>query len=213
MDNWVNTVDLYCISDLENSVIGSMFFVGTFTGSFILPRAADVYGRKPLFLIGLSIYIAVVIALLFNKSLYFLYVLLFFGGISETGRYYVAYVYAVEMFPKKWHDWTGLMIFMVFAFAMTYIALQFWFITKDCYVNNYIALTLAILSWFSVMFTLPESPRFLFSKKRFAEARAVLGKMAEKNGHGAELSNFRFKAELDSGDTDTQTDSPPLKGK
>ena len=147
------------------SVIGSMFFVGTFSGSFVLPRAADIYGRKPLFLIGLSLYICVVIALFFVNSLPLLYTLMFLGGISETGRYYVAYVYCIEMMPEKVQDHTGLYIFLVFGAAMTYIALQFWFITKDCFVNNWIALVLAIISLICVTIYLPESPRYLYSKK------------------------------------------------
>ena len=147
------------------SVIGSMFFVGTFSGSFVLPRAADIYGRKPLFLIGLSLYICVDVALFFVNTLPMLYVLMFLGGISETGRYYVAYVYAIEMMPEKVQDATGLYIFFVFGIAMTYIALQFWFITKDCFVNNWIALVIAIISLICVTIYLPESPRFLYSKK------------------------------------------------
>jgi len=99
LTNWVSELDIYCLSDFDKSLIGSMFFVGTFSGSFVLPRAADVYGRRPLFLIGLTIYICVVIGLYFNTQLPLLYVLLYFGGISETGRYYVAYVYCVEMMP------------------------------------------------------------------------------------------------------------------
>ena len=78
-----------------------MFFIGCFIGSFILPRCADVFGRKPLFLIGLALYIIVVILLYFASSLWELYVLMFLGGISETGRYYVAYVYCVEMMPER----------------------------------------------------------------------------------------------------------------
>ena len=147
------------------SLIGSMFFVGTFSGSFILPRASDIYGRKPLFLIGLSLYICVVIALFFVNSLWLLYVMMFLGGISETGRYYVAYVYAIEMMPEKVQDATGLYIFLVFGTAMTYIAVQFWFITKDCFVNNWIALVLAIISLICVTIYMPESPRYLYSKK------------------------------------------------
>ena len=147
------------------SVIGSMFFVGTFSGSFVLPRAADIYGRKPLFLIGLSLYICVDTALFFVNTLPMLYVLMFLGGISETGRYYVAYVYCIEMMPEKVQDATGLYIFLVFGTAMTYIAIQFWFITKDCFVNNWIALVLAIISLICVTIYLPESPRYLYSKK------------------------------------------------
>ena len=83
------------------SLVGSLFFTGTFLGSFLLPRLADIYGRKPLFLIGLGLYICVAFALIFVKNLGTLYFLMFMGGISETGRYYVAYVYAVEMMPKR----------------------------------------------------------------------------------------------------------------
>ena len=123
MNNWVNKLDLYCTGSFEMSLIGSMFLVCTFSGSFVLPRAADIYGRKLLFLIGLALYIAVVIALIFVNSLNMLYFLMFLGGISETGRYYVAYVYCVEMMPKKVQDSTGLYIFLVFGVAMTYIAI------------------------------------------------------------------------------------------
>ena len=123
LTNWVGQVDLYCTGSFEMSVIGSMFFVGTFSGSFILPRMADIYGRKPLFLAGLSLYIVVVIAIYFAKSISMLYFLLFLGGISETGRYYVAYVYAIEFMPQKVQDATGLYIFLVFGCAMTWIAI------------------------------------------------------------------------------------------
>lgn len=163
------------------SLIGSMFFVGTFIGSFILPRAADIYGRKPLFLVGLSIYIVDCIALYFVDNLYLLYFLMFVGGISETGRYYVAYVYAVEMMPREVQNKTGLYIFLVFGVAMTYIALQFWFLTKDCFVNNYIALGLALVSLASVTFYMPESPRFLFSRKEFAKCKEVIEQIAKVN--------------------------------
>ena len=82
-------------------MIGSSFFIGTFIGSFVLPRASDIYGRKPLFLIGLVIFFCVVVSSFFVTNLYMLYLIIFLGGISETGRYYVAYVYAVEFMPMK----------------------------------------------------------------------------------------------------------------
>ena len=50
---------------------------------------------------------------------------------------------------------------------MTYIAVQFWFITKDVYVNNFIALALAVTSLILVALFVPESPRYLFSNKKF----------------------------------------------
>ena len=82
-------------------MIGSCFFIGTFVGSFNLPRLADIYGRKLLFITGLVLYIATVVGLIMATQLNILYTLLVLGGISETGRYYVAYVYAVEIMSKK----------------------------------------------------------------------------------------------------------------
>ena len=64
-----------------------------------MPRLADVYGRKPLFLVGLILYILSVLGLLFSTNMYLMYTFVVLGGISETGRYYVAYVYAIEIFP------------------------------------------------------------------------------------------------------------------
>ena len=116
-------MDLYCIGKFKTGLIGSSFFFGTFVGSFILPRASDIYGRKPLNLIGLAIFFIVVTLSYFVKDLLALYFILFLGGISETGRYYVAYVYAVEMMPRKHQNNAGLWIFQVFGVAMSYIAL------------------------------------------------------------------------------------------
>lgn len=173
-----------------------MFFVGTFFGSFILPRAADIYGRKPLFLIGLALYIFDVIMLYFASSLWQLYLLMFLGGVSETGRYYVAYVYCVEMMPKSVQDKTGLFIFLVFGCVMTYIGLQFWFITSNVYVNNLVALVTATISWILVFFWLPESPRFKYSHKKFAEARVIIRYMAEVNGKEDQFDeHFIFEIE------------------
>ena len=118
LNNWVEQVNLYCIDEGEYGLIGSMFFVGTFIGSFILPRASDIYGRKPLFLIGLVIFFGVITAAYFVTNLYVLYFIIFMGGISETGRFYVAYVYVIEMMPKKHQANTGLWIFLVFGIAM-----------------------------------------------------------------------------------------------
>ena len=49
MDNWVEKLDLVCESDARIGLIGSSFFIGLFCGLFIIPKSADVYGRKAVF--------------------------------------------------------------------------------------------------------------------------------------------------------------------
>jgi len=110
----------------------------------------------------------VVIASLFCTNLNLMYVILFFGGISETGRYYVAYVYCVEFYPRKYQDKVGLYIFVCFGVAMSLIGLRFWFIPNRTWTwNAYLALGLAVMSFFLILFFQPESPRFLYSRKKF----------------------------------------------
>ena len=58
-------MDLYCTDEFDMGLLGSSFIAGCFVGSFILPRGADVVGRKPIFLLGLTIHIGVVIWALF----------------------------------------------------------------------------------------------------------------------------------------------------
>jgi MFS family permease len=60
---------------------------------------------------------------LFATQIETAYFLLFLGGLGETGRYYVAYVYLIEFAPTKYQNNAGLYIFMVFGLVMTYIAL------------------------------------------------------------------------------------------
>lgn len=101
LHNWIEQMNLYCTETYKVGFIGSSFFIGAFLGSFILPRMADIKGRKPIFLVGLILYFIVVIMTIFNKNLYLAWFNMFLGGISETGRYYVAYVYIVEMMPNR----------------------------------------------------------------------------------------------------------------
>lgn len=122
LHNWVEQMDLHCTDDFTIGWLGSSFFVGCFVGSFILPRIADIKGRKPMFLTGMAIYIGVVIATLFCTNVYFMMIILAMGGISETGRYYVAYVYCIEMMPQNYQSKTGMLIFIIQGFSMTFMA-------------------------------------------------------------------------------------------
>ena len=65
LHNWIEQYHLTCASGNEIGRIGSSFFVGTFIGSILIPRAADVVGRKPMFVLGLVIYIFVIVGLIF----------------------------------------------------------------------------------------------------------------------------------------------------
>jgi MFS family permease len=114
------------------------------------------------------------------------------GGISETGRYYVAYVYAVEFMPNHFKDKTGLYIFVCFGVCMIAICLRFWVIADRIWTwNAYLAIAMAIISFVLTIVWLPESPSFLYSRKRFSEAELVLQQIYKVNNNGQEVK-FEF---------------------
>jgi MFS family permease len=155
--------------------------VGAFVGSFILPRFADVVGRKPMFLLGLAIYFCVLIGVLFCRDFYLMCALIFFGGIAETGRYYVAYVYLVEFVPDRRQSVAGLMIFVVFGVAQMYFAAYFSMLTKTWDYLAYQGLLFTLFAFCACHFWLPETPRFLYSKGHYDQARQVLHRMLQTN--------------------------------
>ena len=57
---------------------------------------------------------------------------------------------------------------------------------------------LCALMGFIILFFLPESPRFLVSKRRYNQARVVFNQIAKWNGKGDNVaSNVIFNEELD----------------
>ena len=187
--NWITQYGLECASDFELSMVGSSFFIGCFFGSFVLPRQADVIGRKPMFVLGLVLYIISLVGLLVSTNQYMLYALMALAGISETGRYYVAYVYAVEILPKRAQDMGGLTIFLLFATFKVMVCL---FLMNDPSRSwrplAHLAISMAILSLLGTLALLYESPRFLYSKKRFCEAQDALVYIQKTNNRHSKYS-------------------------
>jgi hypothetical protein len=65
---------------------------------------------------------------------------------------------------------------------MSLIGLRFWLISNRTWTwNAYLAGALATMSFFLILFFQPESPRFLYSRKRFDEAEKALNKICLTN--------------------------------
>ena len=63
-----------------------------------------------------------------------------------------------------------------------YLTTYFWFINPNWMATMYMGLILVSISFFLVWSFIPESPKWLYAKKRYADLRAVLIYMAKLNG-------------------------------
>ena len=82
--------------------IGSSYITGVVLGTLIFPRLADIYGRKKVFYIGLSIYLTIVGFLLTFTNLYLYYFFIFLMGLGLPARFMIGYVYLNELIPTKY---------------------------------------------------------------------------------------------------------------
>lgn len=158
-----------------------MIYFGAFAGSFVLPRLADLKGRKPLFLSGLALYIFAIVFIVMFDILEVIYVLLFIAGISEAGRYYVGYVYMVEFQPLAYQSSVGLSIFIVHAFVKLFYDLYFAFISKQWLFFGILSIAGSVTCFCITTKMMIESPRWLIAAGKKEEAVKVFKYIQRKN--------------------------------
>lgn len=136
---------------------------------------ADNVGRKPIFIGGLILHMLTTGGLLLSSSKKILFFLMVTGGISEVARYYVAYVYAVEILPKRIASVGGLTIFILFSTNKVFICFYFMlFASREWKHLAYCALVLAMGSLIITVKYLKESPRFLFDRRQEGDVTEAL---------------------------------------
>ena len=75
------------------------YFIGWAIALLFLPRLADIYGRKKIFLAAISMVIAVMTVILVTTSLTVMIVAFFALGVASSVRVAVGYNYLIEFAP------------------------------------------------------------------------------------------------------------------
>ena len=105
--------------------------VGIVVGCLTVTRLGDIYGRKPLFQLGLLIHITVFSVLIFCHSIPFAFILIFISGYSVTMKLYVGYTYNVEMMPKQYQVLASTCQFCFESLVFVFCCFYFLYISKD----------------------------------------------------------------------------------
>lgn len=182
-------MDLTCASNSQIGLLGSSLFIGVVLGCLILPRLADLYGRKPVFLFGLVMIMANTGGLAFCKNMYLAYFILFIGGIGTCGTCFVGFIYSVEIIPKEFQNTAGLINFFFRSLINTLTPVYFWYISNEWVYLAYTAFAFAFISFILTLIIIPDTPRFYYSLGRYDDARKALnvfyrfniGKRTESN--------------------------------
>lgn len=176
----VSDFNLVCDNNWLRALVQSLFMLGEFMGSLVWGSISDRYGRKIVFFISLIMQATFGILSGLVADYYIYLLLRGLVGLFTPGVFLVAFVIGMELVGPSKRSITG--IGCQFFFAMGYLltAGVAFFIREWQYLQ--IAVSVPGLVFVVYWWIIPESIRWLLTKRRFDEAKVLLKEVARVNG-------------------------------
>ncbi len=164
------------LSPVEVGLIGAAALVGIFVGGSVFGYVTDRVGRKVMYLIDLAVLIVVSIASAFSQEAWHLILLRLILGVAIGADYPIASSLLAEFIPSKSRGKVLGSLFVVWAGGAAAAAAIGWalsFLGPDSW--RWMLASPAVFGLLTLVlrFGTPESPRWLISKGRFAEAQEI----------------------------------------
>lgn len=179
LENWFTDLHLECLSKPRIGLIGSSLFAGWALSAIFIPRMADLYGRKKIFMFSMILELATFIGLYLSKDVNLTTVLMFFFGIASVGRCSISFLYLMELLPASRQVLVGTILHFNNASVGIIGCLYFWKISKNWLWLEVFAGSLALVALIGTFLLMPESPKYLVSKKKYDEARDAINVIAK----------------------------------
>jgi len=174
----ISEFDLTCDNEWKVTLASSVYMIGMFVGGLGWGNIADTIGRKLAFTINCFVLAVAMTATAFVPDYVTYCILRFITGVSGMGQFLIVFVWGVEATGKKYRTLIGCLYQAFFSLGSILLGVVAY------YVRSWRALHLILgLPMFLplVFYWLPESTRWLITKKRFDEARKVIEKAAKMN--------------------------------
>lgn len=138
-----------------------------------VPRLGDLYGRKKPFIVSVLAAALLYLGVLFTYDWNMIIVLFFLLGMTQAGKYSMAHVYLQELMPHRYRSLAGIFVQFADSFSLIFVSLYNRFVSKDWMPFQILGVTLTFVSFFALVI-IPDSPKYLYSKGRFQDARSAL---------------------------------------
>ncbi|KAG2526936.1 hypothetical protein JM16_002776 [Phytophthora kernoviae] len=209
MDSMETFIFTYCSSLIREDIpqssrqasfLGGAVFVGSFIGSFPFGSLADKYGRRPMFMVTMFIFLFGLAFCGFSWNVTSLTFARIISGIGLGGELPVASTLVQELSPKKTR---GKIIVLLESFwaigCMIAVVMAFGVAPKIGWRETFFICCIPVVYAAAIRFYIPESPKWLASVGRYDEAVAIVESIERAHG----LDPYDPKSELETGETAT----------
>jgi putative MFS transporter len=166
-------------------VVPISFFAGEFVGSIVIGYLSDRFGRRTMFAYDLIIFAGGIIVAGFFSDPVAIAVFLFISGIGVGGEFPLVDTYTTEIFPGHQRGRRMATVYTLAVIAAPVVAILAYALSQpepgpfSWRILFWIIGVLAIIVW-AIRLRMPESPRWLASRGRTAEAERVVENMEEE---------------------------------
>lgn len=163
-----STFGIVCDKAVLKTLGSTLKMSGLLVGSFVFGWLSDVYGRVPsLTLAGLLLFISQIIAG-FSTNYIMFSVMNIFMAAGGIGSYLISFVLLFEWISPKYRTRASASAQIPFALGFLYTVLIAWIVSRWQPLHFVLAAPNSLFLIF--FFILPESPRWLVSRKKFDKA-------------------------------------------
>ncbi|XP_060070290.1 organic cation transporter protein-like [Ylistrum balloti] len=179
VESIVTENDLVCDNDLIPTYIQMIVYVGSFCGSLVQGVLADCIGRQKTICISLVMFFLSGMASAWSSNYYAFTAFRFLQGFSSRGVFIPTFVLGVEMVGPSKRQYAGFLLNYFYSGGVVLLAgigygFRHW---KYIQIVSSAPVIIFLMYWW----ILPESPRWLISRGRKTEYKAVLMKIAKSN--------------------------------
>ncbi|KAL5255209.1 hypothetical protein ACHWQZ_G014598 [Mnemiopsis leidyi] len=163
---------LFCEGEAQMSFLSSSIFLGAYVGYLLASPAFDSLGRKKVTIASAILSFVSVLASGFCSNYYLMASLRFLCGLGKNVCWMGLYCWVLEFTPENMTTFMTVLSHVTHGLGFLLLDLLSYYI-KDWRQIFFVVSAITALGT-APMFLIPESPRFLLTKGKLAEAKASL---------------------------------------
>ncbi|XP_068600526.1 organic cation/carnitine transporter 2-like [Brachionichthys hirsutus] len=185
----VTEFDLVCSEGWKQPFTSTVLFLGILFGSFFVGQISDRFGRKPILIATMAAQTVFNFVEIFSPTWTVFCIFYFLNGFSHASNYVAGFVLGTELLTGNVRImFSSLTLNIGFSVGYMLLPVSAYLLRDWKYLLSVVSLPGFV--FIPIWWLIPESPRWLLSVRRVAEAEAIVRRIARFNQVEAPLVIF-----------------------